>query len=488
VLRELSVTEQRYQAVLAVLREQVAVVEVAKQYGVTRQSVHNWVRRYLEDGLEGLADRSHRPRGCPHQISAEVEARICELRRQHPRWGPRRLAYELGRELEGDLDRVPSRAAIYRALVRNNLLQPRKRRRRHQDYKRWERPAPMQLWQLDITDDIPLADGRQAKLITGVDDHSRFCVIARVVEHASGRATCRAFVAAMGRYGVPEEVLTDNGKQFTGRFNRPPGEVLFERICRDNGITQRLTKPRSPTTTGKVERFHQTVQGELLDELAELGPFPSLRVAQELVDAWVEDYNTRRPHQALGMHTPAERFQPDQRHPGSQPDATADDDQPLLALRVPQALDPDSAAGGNGDGHPQRHATAPPATHAALDPGPDRRPDRAALELPAGPPAPAVLVPAPLEVQRYVHDTGAVRAFRQTFSVGAHRHDELVRVRLEGRVLHVLDAQGRLIRSVPRDPSKEGGRIPVRAKRMNKADEERVKHQPKPNRQTSTET
>src|SRR6266545_2211245 len=293
VLKELSVTEQRYGAVLEVLREELPVVEVAARYGVTRQSVHNWVRRYLDGGLEALADRSHRPHGCPHQVNADVEARICELRRQHPRWGTRRLAHQL----EGDLDRAPSRAAIYRALVRNNLLQPRGRRRRHQDYKRWERSAPMQLWQMDITGQVMLADGRQVKLITGVDDHSRFCVIAQVVTHASGRAVCAAFVAAMGRYGVPEEVLTDNGKQLTGRFGRPtPGEVLFERICRENGITARLTKPRSPTTTGKVERFHQTVQGELLDELVEgLGPFPSLEVAQELVDAWVEDYNTRRP-------------------------------------------------------------------------------------------------------------------------------------------------------------------------------------------------
>jgi transposase InsO family protein len=112
------------------------------------------------------------------------------------------------------------------------------------------------LWQLDITSGMMLADGREAKLITSVDDHSRFCVIAKVTEHASGRAVCRAFVAAMQRYGVPEEVLTDNGKQFTGRFGRPtPGEVLFERICRENGITQRLTKPRSLATSGKVERF-----------------------------------------------------------------------------------------------------------------------------------------------------------------------------------------------------------------------------------------
>ena len=100
--------------------------------------------------------------------------------------------------------------------------------------------------------------------MTGVDDHSRFCVLARVVERATGRAVCLAFSEALERYGAPEEVLTDNGKQFTDRFGRG-GEVLFDKICRRNGIAHRLTAPRSPTTTGKIERFHQTLRRELLD-------------------------------------------------------------------------------------------------------------------------------------------------------------------------------------------------------------------------------
>jgi transposase InsO family protein len=464
VLKELSVTEQRYQAVLEVLREDAAVVEVAARYGVTRQSVHNWVRRYLDGGLDALADRSHRPRGCPHQMGAEVEARICELRRQHPRWGPRRLEHELARQLQGEADRVPSRAAIYRALVRNSLIQPRPRRRRHQDYKRWERQAPMQLWQLDSTGQVLLADGREVKLITGVDDHSRYCVIAKVTEHATGRAVCAAFVQAMRRYGVPEEVLTDNGKQFTGRFGHPTaGEVLFERICRDNGITARLTRPRSPTTTGKVERFHQTVQDELLDELADgLGPFPSLQVAQELVDAWVEDYNLRRPHQALGMATPAQRFQPNKRRP-----AAATDE--VLALRVPQALH----APGDRNGH---H----PAT-VAVQVTPTADPDQAA------PPAPQVLVPAPVQVQRRVWSNGLVRVANHVFSVGRHRAGSLVRIRVEERVLHVLDEQDRLIRTVPKDPDKQATYIQARPTRTTTRGNS-VKHQPRPNRQTSTET
>ena len=113
----------------------------------------------------------------------------------------------------------------------------------------------MALWQLDIVGGAFLADGTEAKVVTGVDDHSRYCVIASVVARATGRAVCLAFAAALRAFGVPGEVLTDNGKQFTDRFGKG-GEVLFDRICRDNGITHRLTQPRSPTTTGKIERFH----------------------------------------------------------------------------------------------------------------------------------------------------------------------------------------------------------------------------------------
>ena len=168
---------------------------------------------------------------------------------------------------------VPSRMSVYRVLVRHGLIEPKSRRRHRRDYRRWERDEPMALWQMDIVGGVFLVDGREAKVVTGVDDHSRFCVIAAVVPRATGRAVCLAFAEAMRRWGVPEEVLTDNGKQFTDRFGKG-GEVLFDRICRDNGITHRLTQPASPTTTGKVERFHQTLRRELLDDHAavRLGP------------------------------------------------------------------------------------------------------------------------------------------------------------------------------------------------------------------------
>ena len=116
------------------------------------------------------------------------------------------------------------------------MIEPVSRRRRRDSYRRWERSAAMELWQMDVTASLFLADGRECKVITGIDDHSRVCVIATVVMRATARAVCQAFTAAMAEYRIPGEVLTDNGKQFTGRFGKPrPAEVLFERICRENG-------------------------------------------------------------------------------------------------------------------------------------------------------------------------------------------------------------------------------------------------------------
>jgi transposase len=204
MLWELSVAEQRYRAVLEV-GIGVPVTEVAERYGVSRQSVHTWVQRYRLEGITGLQDRSHRVRAHPWRIPAEVEEAVCELRRAHPAWGPRRLVFEMNRGGYGQV----TRSAVYRSLVRNGLIEPRSRRRRRKDYRRWERSVAMELWQLDVTASAFLIDGTEVKIVTGVDDHSRFCVIARAVRRATARPVCQAFVEAMAGYGIPEEVLTD---------------------------------------------------------------------------------------------------------------------------------------------------------------------------------------------------------------------------------------------------------------------------------------
>jgi transposase InsO family protein len=385
VLLELTVAEQRFNAVMEVLRDGLTVIEVAERYGVSRQAVHGWLRRYRAGGLEALADRSHRPNSCPHQMPATVEAHLCELRRRHPHWGQRRLAHELVRV---GVDPPPGLTSIYRALVRNGLIQARPRRRVKADYRRWERARPMELWQLDVMGGIWLADGRELKAVTGIDDHSRFCVAAGLIERANARAVCRVFTAALARHGTPEEVLTDNGKVFTGRLGPHPGEVLFDRICREQGITHRCTGVRCPTTTGKIERFHKTLRAELLTGRR----FDSLAHAQQVLDAWVADYNTQRPHQAIAMAVPAQRFQP------------------------------------------PTTATTPTPVSAA----PSRQP----------------LIISPTEITRRVSASGLIGVCYPQVSAGRHLAGQVVTVRVHPTTLQVFFA-GQLIRTVPRRSTKE---------------------------------
>src|SRR4029453_13602521 len=293
--------EQGYQAVLAVIQDAWKVGEVPDRLGVSRQAVHAWIARYQAGGLAALADRSHRPASCPHQIAPQTEALVCELGREHPGWGPRRIAHQLARS---GAEPVSSLSAVYRCLRRHRLMELPRRPKRRDEFRRWERERPMQLWQMDVMGGVDLDDGSELKVVTGIDDHSRFCVAAGLVRRATSKAVCEVLVASLGRYGTPDEILTDNGKCFTGRYGPNPTEVLFDRILRENGISHRHTGVRPPTTTGKVERFHQSLRREFLAGKT----FPSVEAAQGELDAWVSDYNTNRPHQALEMATPAERF------------------------------------------------------------------------------------------------------------------------------------------------------------------------------------
>jgi transposase InsO family protein len=282
VLVELGVVEQRSKAVYEVL-DGASVTDVARRYGVARQTVHEWLRRFADGGVGALADKSSKPDSCPHQMTPVIEAMVVSLRRDHPAWGPSRLLYELERS---GVESLPGRTSVYRALIRHRLIEPGVRRRRRQDYKRWERSRPMELWQ--------------------IDDHSRYCVCARLIARATARPVCDALQFALRAHGAPRQILSDNGKVFTNRFGKGPGPVLFDRICIDNGIRHLLTAPYSPTTTGKVERFHKTLRAEFFRPNE--GVFATIEEAQKALDEWVRHYNAVRPHQGAGMRPPAERF------------------------------------------------------------------------------------------------------------------------------------------------------------------------------------
>ena len=302
MLVELGVVEQRLAAVKEVL-DGATVTDVARRNKVSRQTVHEWLRRYAAHGLAGLIDKSSKPDHSPSQMAPELEAQIVEMRRKHPGWGPRTIGYQLA---VAGVDLVPGRSSIYRCLLRHHLIEPAPRRRRRQDDKRWERSHAMELWQMDIVGRFFLADGTELSALTGIDDYSRFCVSARLMPRATAKPVCEALRLALSVHGLPKAVLSDNGKVFTGRFGKGKGPVLFDRILSDNGIRHLLTAPYSPTTTGKVERFHKTIRAEFLAEHDRR--HESIEELQAALDAWVAHYNTLRPHQSVGMRPPIERF------------------------------------------------------------------------------------------------------------------------------------------------------------------------------------
>jgi transposase InsO family protein len=400
----LSVVEQRLDAVRAVLAG-ASVTEVAAVAGVSRSSVHRWMARYLAENVAGLTDRSHRPHSSPRQVDDAVEVAVAEMRRLHPRWGAKRIRMELlRRPAEGLV--VPSERTIDRILHRQGLALARPRKRPKDSYVRWERSAAMQLWQMDIVGGIELVNTatgelREAKVVTAVDDHSRFCVIAQVVERATGRAVCLAFAKALARFGVPEEIITDNGRQFTDRFGKR-GEVLFDKICRSNAITHRLTQPASPNQNGKVERFHGTFRPEFCETS---GPFASLEQAQAAVDAWVADYNTNRPHQALDDKlpvTPADRFTP-----------RPDTERELVETWLPDALAPAI------DTMPQESESPEPS-------------------------APGPYAGGPIEFTKVVPPSGNMYVLRRQFWLGPARAGQTVRFWADCDIIHLLIGDGRV--------------------------------------------
>lgn len=296
VLKVVTMAELRLDVLTEPLRTGETVADVCRRYGISRDTYYRYRRRYLAEGLFGLEDQSRRPRSSPVKIHPELEIRICEMRRDHPRWGARRIRAELTR---AGID-PPAISTIHQVLVRNGLVAPQPPRRPRAD-KRFEREIANDLWQIDATQ-IPLGDGTKGWVVDLIDDHSRYLLAVEAGPAATGELAWDAFELAASRYGLPRQVLSDNGLIFTGRLHRV--EVAFEKSLDELGVEMINSAPYHPQTLGKLERFHRTLKEWLQDE----GPPWDLEHLQELLDGFRFHYNRRRPHQGIGDVTPAERY------------------------------------------------------------------------------------------------------------------------------------------------------------------------------------
>jgi transposase InsO family protein len=300
-LKVMDIVEQR----LAVLQEPDwstrSVAEVCRRHGISRETFYDWRRRRAEQGLAGLVPRSRRPEHSPGQLAAELEDRIVRLRKEYG-WGPRKIRDRL--RLDGDWP-VPAVSTVQQALGRRGYGPLRKARAApRSDGQRFVRAASNELWQIDGAQ-YRLADGTPYWAVELIDDHSRFCPVVRVGPGLTGQLAWTALRTGVARYGMPAELLSDNGLCFTGRLQ---GFVVsFERQVAQAGIHFAHSRPYHPQCCGKVERLHQTVE----EFLAHRASPKDLRAAQRLHDqAFRRYYNEERPHQGLAGALPASVYRP----------------------------------------------------------------------------------------------------------------------------------------------------------------------------------
>lgn len=295
--------DQREEFVRLALVPRANRSELCRRFGISRDKGYKWLRRYRAEGRAGLADRSRRPRSSPERTAAAVEAEILRVRKDsNDAWGGRKIAAVLRRC--GDAV-VPAPSTITAILRRHGKLEPRAAEHPG-PFQHFERAHPNELWQMDFKGHFPLPAGRCHPL-TVLDDHSRYALgLAACTDERE--ATVRDRLVAIFRiYGLPFEMLMDNGSPWGDAGGQPYTVLTVWLIRLGVGVTH--GRPYHPQTQGKDERFHRTLGCELLRGRS----FRDLVDCQDAFDRWRIVYNHERPHQALDFAVPAERYRPSPR-------------------------------------------------------------------------------------------------------------------------------------------------------------------------------
>jgi transposase InsO family protein len=297
-----------FAAVLAfVAGEPVNVTRVCREAGCSRKTFYKYAARARVEGTAAGRQRSRRPLSSPQAISADVENEIVKLRKDladagvdH---GATTIQWHLGRDRRWK-GRVPSVATVHRVLTRRGFVTPQPTKRPKSSWRRFEAPAPNEWWQIDATEWVTA--GGVVYIFNIIDDHSRLACRSRVVVEATASQAWTTFCQAAQRWGLPAGVLSDNGLCFSGKLRG--FEVKFEANLRDAGIRPITARPYHPQTTGKVERFQQTLKKWLRRQDRKRGLARDFAELQARLDEFCDYYNTRRPHQGIGRGTPISRW------------------------------------------------------------------------------------------------------------------------------------------------------------------------------------
>lgn len=296
---EVSVMDQRLELVtLMRAAGGPGVGALCRRFGVSRKTAYKWLAR-ARAGDRTLADRPRRPARSPGRCAASVEERVVALRRAHPAWGARKLRRYLI-DQEG-LAPAPAASTVGRILGRHGLVAA-DAWRAHTAYQRFEYPGPNDLWQMDFKGYLATAREGRCHPLCVVDDHSRYALGVRACANEEMATVQGQLTGLFRRYGMPLGILADNGSAWSKQSKL---SVWLMRL----GLRVLHGRPAHPQTQGKLERFNRTLKAEAIGCLS----FGGLADCQARFDLWREEYNHRRPHEALGMRTPASRYRPSPR-------------------------------------------------------------------------------------------------------------------------------------------------------------------------------
>ncbi len=293
----------------------VSFVGLCRRYGIRPKTGYKWLARYLDEGVEGLADRSTRPRSSPTRTTAEMEQVVCGARDEHPTWGGRKIR---GLLIRRGYEGVPAPSTITDILRRNDRLDPPEPQAG--GFTSFEADAPNDLWQMDFKGWFQTGTGR-CDPFDVLDDHSRFNLTLVASSDQTAITVQQLLSSVFDTYGLPKRILCDNGAPWGN--NQPGGRWAGLGVwLLDLGVGIIHSRPFHPQTLGKDERFHRTLNLEVISARPVWDSHQQVQVA---FDRWRPIYNQQRPHDSLDGAVPADRYQPSDR---SMPDRIEPPDYP----------------------------------------------------------------------------------------------------------------------------------------------------------------
>ncbi len=296
--RTMEVRDQRVRFVVRASRGEESLAALCREFEISRPTGYQWLRRYEWGGVAAVEELTRRPQHSPERTSDEVEQQVIELRRERPDWGARKLQVLLQRQGTQLATRT-----VHRILLRHGLVREQDQHRAAR--QRFERPAPNQLWQMDFKS--PKGWSGWVGPLSVIDDHSRYVITLAATGHTQSGAVRERLEEAFLRCGVPDEMLMDHGVPWWNA-QAPSGWTRLTVWLMKQGIGCHFSGYRHPQTQGKVERFHGA-----LEMARRRRGLPEAERCQQWLDAFREEYNQVRPHEALGGATPSSCWWPSAR-------------------------------------------------------------------------------------------------------------------------------------------------------------------------------